>query len=124
MGVEPKLGGFYPPKMDGENNGKPYEQMDDFGGKPIFLGWHPNNVVIEASKLMFSRNFHPHTILVIHQLVIPPANFGPWNIFGPWTLGIFAFILWVARLAGNEGPSTFTRVYWRAIPSFPTSRAI
>ena len=27
-----------PPKMDGENNGKPYEQMDDFGGKPIFLG--------------------------------------------------------------------------------------
>ena len=26
MGVEPKIGGFTP-KMDGENNGKPYEQM-------------------------------------------------------------------------------------------------
>ncbi len=25
------------PKMDGENNGKPYEQMDDLGGKPLFL---------------------------------------------------------------------------------------
>ena len=25
MGVEPKIGvGFYPPKMDGENHGKPY----------------------------------------------------------------------------------------------------
>ena len=35
----PKIGGFWPPKMDGENNGsKPYEQMDDLGGKlpPIF----------------------------------------------------------------------------------------
>ena len=24
--------------MDGENNGKPYEQMDDLGGFPIILG--------------------------------------------------------------------------------------
>ena len=23
--------------MDGENNGKPYEQMDDLGGPPLFL---------------------------------------------------------------------------------------
>ena len=30
------------PKMDGENNGKPYEQMDDLGGKnPYFLVQHP-----------------------------------------------------------------------------------
>ena len=29
------------PKMDGENNGKPYEQMDDLGGFPIFLEGHP-----------------------------------------------------------------------------------
>ena len=27
----------FSPKMDGENNGKPYEQMDDLGGFPIFL---------------------------------------------------------------------------------------
>ena len=27
--------------MDGENHGKPYEQMDDLGDFPIFLGWHP-----------------------------------------------------------------------------------
>ncbi len=25
------------PKMDGENNGKPHEQMDDLGGFPLFL---------------------------------------------------------------------------------------
>ena len=24
--------------MDGENNGKPYEQMDDLGGKPPIFG--------------------------------------------------------------------------------------
>ena len=35
MGVNPKIGGK-PPKMDGENNGKPYEQMDDLG-VPLFL---------------------------------------------------------------------------------------
>ena len=29
-------------KMDGENNAKPYEQMDDLGGKPpLFLVQHP-----------------------------------------------------------------------------------
>ena len=27
--------------MDGENNGKPYEQMDDLGGKPIIFGKPP-----------------------------------------------------------------------------------
>ena len=30
MGVSKNRGG--PPKMDGKNNGKPYEQMDDLGG--------------------------------------------------------------------------------------------
>ena len=43
LGVEPKIGvGVKPPKMDGENNGKPYEQMDDLGGYiPLFLVQHP-----------------------------------------------------------------------------------
>ncbi len=27
----------FTPKMDGENNVKPYEQMDDLGGPPQFL---------------------------------------------------------------------------------------
>ena len=34
-------GGFlkqWYPKMDSENNGKAYEQMDDLGGKPHYLG--------------------------------------------------------------------------------------
>ena len=39
VGVEPKIVVFYPqkPKMEGENKGKAYEQMDDLGGFPIFL---------------------------------------------------------------------------------------
>ena len=45
MGVEPKIGVQYP-KMDGENNGKPYEQMDDWGGKPTIFG----NIQIEKNK--------------------------------------------------------------------------
>ena len=32
LGVSKNSG--FSPKMDGENNGKPYEQMDDLGGKP------------------------------------------------------------------------------------------
>ena len=37
MGVEPKIG-VINPKMDGENNGKPYFLMDDLGGKPTIWG--------------------------------------------------------------------------------------
>ena len=40
MGVEPKIGGFYPPKWM-LYNGKAYEQMDDLGVKPLFLGKRP-----------------------------------------------------------------------------------
>ena len=29
------------PKMDGEKNGNPYEQMDDLGGFPIIFGSTP-----------------------------------------------------------------------------------
>ena len=36
LGVEPKNRSVSP-KMDGENHGKPYESMDDLGGKPLFL---------------------------------------------------------------------------------------
>ena len=36
MGVSKNSG--FSPKMDGENNGKPYVQMDDLGGKPTIFG--------------------------------------------------------------------------------------
>ena len=36
MGVEPKIGVVFTPKMDGENNGKTYFLMDDLG-VPLFL---------------------------------------------------------------------------------------
>ena len=44
MDVSKNRGGK-PPKMDGENNGKPYEQMDDLGGNtPIFGNTHIKKV--------------------------------------------------------------------------------
>ena len=40
MGFNPNIGVLYP-KMDGENNGNPYEQMDDLGFfTPIFGNTH------------------------------------------------------------------------------------
>ena len=36
----PKIGGKTS-KMDGENNGKPYEQMDELGGRHPYFWIHP-----------------------------------------------------------------------------------
>ena len=38
--------------MDGENNGKPYEQMDDLEGKPTILG-NPQNIPQNTPKWSF-----------------------------------------------------------------------
>ena len=40
------------PKMDGENNGKPYEQMDDLGVFPLFLECHPYLCVLRCSEMI------------------------------------------------------------------------
>ena len=40
------------PKMDGENNGKPYEQMDDLGGFPPFF-WFNTHMQWFSSVLFF-----------------------------------------------------------------------
>ena len=39
-----------PPKMDGENNGKPYEQMGWFGGTPIFGNTHITNMLNKTQR--------------------------------------------------------------------------
>ena len=48
--------GGKPPKMDGENNGKPYEQMDDLGGKqPLFLetpNQLPTSILLQNQKYL------------------------------------------------------------------------
>ena len=48
---QPKIGGCKTPKMDGENNGKPYEQMDDLG-VPLFL---ETPIFWEKRKIMDSK---------------------------------------------------------------------
>ena len=44
----PKIGGK-PTKMDGENNGKPYEQMDDLG-VPLFLETPISLLMVQKSE--------------------------------------------------------------------------
>ena len=48
------------PKMDGENHGKPYEQMDDLGGKTkknlIFGNTHINQLVFLQEAGTFTIN--------------------------------------------------------------------
>ena len=42
MGVEPKIGAVFPPKMDCENNGKPTNKNGGFGGTTISGNTHMN----------------------------------------------------------------------------------
>ena len=52
--------------MDGENNGKPYEQMDDLGGKPTIFGvpsiwpcetWETGDFFLPTQMLHGSHGF-------------------------------------------------------------------
>ena len=55
MGVS-KNRGVLPPKMDGENNGKPYEQMDDLGVFPYFWKHPHGSRVIATERKLESSN--------------------------------------------------------------------
>ena len=61
------------PKMDGENNGKPYEQMDDLG-VPLFL-----EIPKCVSLCMFPCFVYPFTVDVClysgDVIETPPGNF-------------------------------------------------
>ena len=43
--------------MDGENNGTPYEKMDDLGGFPIFLVQHPYPIINGLNIIEAGRDF-------------------------------------------------------------------
>ncbi len=63
--------------MDGENNGRPYEQMDDLGGPPLFLETH-----IWQKHILFKLNhvspiFGVETI-EINNLSNPHPHGGLW----------------------------------------------
>ena len=51
MGVSQNRGKT--PKMDGENNGKPYVLMDDLGGKTHYFRKHP----YKHSNIFFTTSF-------------------------------------------------------------------
>ena len=69
LDVEPKIGGFDPPKwMDGLFHGKPYEQMDDWGGFSHYF-W-------------FNTHFSTGESLVVQ-------NQGPRALRKPWNSPLF-----------------------------------
>ena len=43
-------------KMEGENNGKPYEQMDDLEVSPLFSVQHPHIPSIQAVRRFFPQD--------------------------------------------------------------------
>ena len=47
--------------MDGENNGKPYEQMDDLGGTPNF--WKPLKKYTKKTKLRKHLDFSHQNLI-------------------------------------------------------------
>ena len=52
--------------MDGENNGKPYEQMDDLGGFPTIFG-NTHIDVRESSQFGFQLEIFPCFFFSCHR---------------------------------------------------------
>ena len=50
--------------MDGEYNGKPYEQMDDLGGKTTIFG---NTFIAPGRTLQNSTSTYHLSIVTVHQ---------------------------------------------------------
>ena len=81
--------------MDGENNGKPYEQMDDLGGKPTIFG----NIHIWSHLLEMAggdgigdshgRRWSTHRKNIGMRTFFKTATIGTWDGFvvvGWWIL--------------------------------------
>ena len=63
------------PKMDGENNGKPYFLMDDLGGKPpIFGNTHIGNL---------SKSKHHHISIDAKKKPFLDTEASPWALKKP-----------------------------------------
>ena len=60
----------FPPKMDGENNGKPYVQMDDLGGvHPLLLECHPHWTMFPSVFLWSVGTHGPNFFLACNSCV-------------------------------------------------------
>ena len=112
MGVEPKIGGFYPPKWM-LYNGQVYEQMDDLGGKPLFLGKHPYQTLpfLKGPGISFPRpiilghrkpasfqgsDFQHKPLGKIHTIVVFLASLGRgFSIPKPSNLGKPCLFYWI-----------------------------
>ena len=80
--------------MDGENNGKPYEQMDDLGGfSPIFLVQHPKMNLflcsclgVQFSQLKHQKLSQAKPLLFLEGVWIewsPQISESDWRMRGP-----------------------------------------
>jgi len=84
MGVSKKYG--YP-KMDGENTGKPYEQMDDLGKHPYFRK-HPYRCFSQMVSLKFKNSCNCSTFHTSLGIAVPS---GVVNFFWPPGSASFAY---------------------------------
>ena len=65
--------------MDGENNGKPYEQMDDLGGPPLYLET-PIYLLISPPTCLFRPPYEIHPDASGAGISRPSTSCGPvWN---------------------------------------------
>ena len=72
------------PKMDGENHGKPYEQMDDLGGKPP-LFWN-------IQMLLYNEDLLSDTV------VNPSLQAAGGKVAEPWTCEPWSHCTYVIRM--------------------------
>ena len=89
---------FHGPLPSGEKDGDPPPQIN------LALQWH---LAIEPRAN--EKEFDQTLGIVFHQVKVIDG------------CEVSTHVFWLAlTVVGNEGPSTFTLVYWGCIPSFPT----
>ena len=65
--------------MDGENNGKPYEQMDDLGGKPIIFGNIHIARLLPSTLWLNLKSHHGAGLVAFRHNVFAQTNLGVWE---------------------------------------------
>ncbi len=109
--------------MDGENKGKPYEQMGWFGGIPNHYFWfntHMTSILgtLPKSFILFYSSIQTFTI-VTHHWDFFSRNLGPWALNGQigrspsWKSNLFQF--------GNFPKVCLTRIRLFLISFWPVS---
>ncbi len=71
--------------MDGENNGKPYEQMDDLGGKHPHSWTHPHLSDLKSAFATVLKNA-PLEMHRCEPTLSRPGGSDVWSVGGGWAV--------------------------------------